>query len=310
MILTIDLNPTINREYILDNLIIGAGNLAKSTSFRNGGPGIVATTLLNIFNENSLLTGFLGGINGDYFHKELREKGIFHEFTPISEETRTTISLIENENYTSISDSGPRISREELINFYELYMRLTDKIDIICGLGLSLPTGIPKDIYYDLIKYANKNNKKFILDIKGEELNHSIEASPYMVIIDQNELEDLIKLSLTFDNEIIKGGRYILDKGVEFVVIDLQKRGSIVLGQEKGYRIEIPYTTNRMNKKDHSGMAAGFALGFNRDYDIDMILKLGQAFDIASNLEHNTSDIEMSDVKRIMGEIEIYPINY
>lgn len=310
MILTIDLNPSINREYVLDNLSLGRYNLTNSTSFKNGGSGMIATTLFNTFSQDSILTGFLGGINGEYFHKELRELGIAHEFTQITEETRTTISIIDQENYTSISDYGPRVNREELINFYELYTRLIYKTDIICGLGVSLPLGAPKDIYYDLIKYANKNNKKFILDIKGEELNYSIDASPYMVILDQEELENLIKLSLNFENEIIKGGRYILDKGVEFVVIDLQNKGSIVLGQKQGYRIEIPYTNKNNTSKDHSGFAAGFALGLNRGYDLDMTLRLGQAFDIASNLEQNTSNIEMSDVKRIMGEIEIYPINY
>lgn len=310
MILTIDLNPTMDRKYIIDKIRLGEDKKAKSSTYSPGGNGIVASTLLDTFNEKSFMTGFLGGINGEYFHRKLSEMSIMHEFIPIKEETRTTIRIIDDEeNNTTISEEGPRITREEIVSFYELYSRLIEKTNVICGLGDSLPLGIPKDIYFDLITLANKKNKKFILDIKGDELSYGIDASPYMVILRQSELEDLMKLSLTFENEIIKAGRYILDKGVEFVVIDMKNKGSIVLGQEKGYRVEIPYY-NRKNGKDYSGMSSGFALGINRNYDIEMTLRLGQAFNIAANSISDIMKIEISDVKRIMSEIEIYPINY
>lgn len=311
MILTIDLNPTMDRKYIIDKIRLGEDKKAKSSTYSPGGNGIVASTLLDTFNEKSFMTGFLGGINGEYFHRKLSEMSIMHEFIPIKEETRTTIRIIDDEeNNTTISEEGPRITREEIVSFYELYSSLIEKTNVICGLGDVLPLGIPKDIYFDLITLANKKNKKFILDIKGDELSYGIDASPYMVILRQSELEDLMKLSLTFENEIIKAGRYILDKGVEFVVIDLGKKGSIVLGQEKGYRVEIPYLNNILERTNYSGMSSGFALGINRNYDVEMTLRLGQAFNIVANLKSNIMKIEMSDVKRIMSEIEIYPINY
>lgn len=310
MILTVDLNPRMDRKYTLDKIYVGKDTKAKSLIYNPGGNGMVATTLLYTFNEKSFMTGFLGGVNGEYFHKKLIEKSIMHEFVPIKEETATNIKLIdEGENCTTISEEGPRITREEVVNFYELYSNLVENANIICGLGDILPLGVPKDIYFDLISMANKKNKKFILDIGGEELSYGIDASPYMVIIRQSELEDLTRLSLTFENEIIKAGRYILDKDVEFVIIDLKNKGSIVLGQEKGYRVEIPYYS-RKNGEDYRGMSSGFAIGINRNYDIEMTLKLGQAFDIAANSISDIMTVEISDIKRIMSEIEIYPINY
>lgn len=310
MILNIDLNPTLDRNYILDKINLGKDNNTKSFSYSLGGKAFASSVLLDTFSEDSFITGFLGGINGQYFHKRLAEKKIAHEFVPIKEETRTIIRLKDEENYTTISEQGPRVTREEVVNFYELYSKIIEKSNIICGLGSILPLGVPKDIYFDLITLANKRGKKFILDIGGDGLSYGIDATPYMVILNQRELEDFIKVSLHFENEIIKAGRYILDRGVEFVVIDLQNRGSLVLGQERGYRVEIPYLGSEITNMDYVGMSPGFALGINRNYDIEMTIRLGQAFNIASRLESDIMKIEASDIKRLMSQIEIYPINY
>ncbi|MCQ4922728.1 PfkB family carbohydrate kinase [Tissierella carlieri] len=310
MILNIDLNPNLDRNYILDKVYLGKNNNTKSSSCSPSGKAFISSILLDAFNEDSFITGFLGGINGEYFHKRLTEMKMAHEFIPIKEETRTIIRLKDNENDTTILEEGPRITREEIVSFYELYSRLVERTNIICGLGSLLPQGVPKDIYFDLITLANKRGKKFILDIGEDGLSYGIDATPYMVILNQRELEDILKVSLHFENEIIKSGRYILDRGVEFIVIDLQNRGSLVLGQDRGYRVEIPYLGNTIANIDYNGMSAGFALGINRNYDIEMTIRLGQAFNIVSNLESDIMKIEASDIKRLMSQIEIYPINY
>ena len=310
MILTIDLNPAIEKRYIVDNISIGDNIKASSFTYNLSGKGIKVEKLLNIFNENSFLTGFLGGINGEYFHMKLKDGGIPHEFVGIKEETRTIIKLKDiSENYINIMEEAPRITREELTKFYNLSSDLLENMDIICGLGSTFHPSVPKDIYFDLITLANKKRKKFILDGTEDKTRYGIDASPYMVVLNKRELEGLMNVTLDFENEIIKAGQYILDRGVGFVIIDLQEKGSIVLGQDKGYRVEIPNYECELGT-DHSGMIAGFALGINRNYDLDMTMKLGQSFSIVSNMDSNLETTEISDIKRIMGQIDIYSINY
>lgn len=310
MILTIDLNPSTDRKYILDSISLNEENRAKSLVHLPGGNGVTIARLLNIFNENTFITGFLGGTNGEYYHKKLAEVGIMHDFIPIKDETRASVKLVDNSgNMTTISESGPRITREELVGFYELYSKLILDSSIICASG-SLPLGVSNDIFFDLIVMSNKKERMFILDVSSEELANGIDASPYMVIINKAELENLVNLNLNFENEIIKAGRYILDKGVKLVAINLYEKGMIVLGQEKGYRLEINNLGTAINKKCNSGIMSGIVLGINRNYDFEMTLKLGQAFGIEYGKKLDISNIEMSDIKRLMGEVEIYEINY
>lgn len=309
MILNVDLNPSMDRVYIVDKIHIGESVLSKSFTYEPGGHGIVATSLLDIFNEEVFMTGFLGGLNGEYFHKSLLDQNIPHEFLPIKEETRTKIKLIDQHGTcTTILEDSPRITREEVGMFYGLYNRLIGESNIVCCVGNNQPLGLPKDIYFNLINIARESRKRIIIDIGNHGLKLAIDAIPYMVVVDQKQLEDIIGLELNFENELIKAGRFILDKGVKYVAINLYEKGSIILGQDKGFILDINKDVE-MRNLENTTMAAGFALGFNRNYDMEMVIRLGQAFGIVSSTK-KIEKIEMTDIKKAMGQIEIFPINY
>ena len=310
MILTIDLNPAIYGRYLVDK-IPSKGNVdAESLFYGPGGNGIKIARLLDIFNEDTLITGFLGGISGEFYHRKLVESGIGHRSISIKDEIRSCVKLIDkDENKITISGNEPRVTREEMVQFYELYSETIDDCNIIIGSG-TLPQGIDTDIYFDLINLANRKEKIFILDGVGEELLKGIDASPYIVIISKEELENLVNLNLNFENEIIKAGKFVLDKGVKILVINLYEKGIIVLETSTGYRLDFPKVDVDMDELDNAGIVAGLALGISRKYDFEMTLKLSQAFSVVYAMEEDINKLEMSDVKRFMGEIDIYPINH
>ena len=131
-----------------------------------------------------------------------------------------------------------------------------------------------------------------------------------MVKLKVSDLEDLTNLQLNYENEIIKAANYILGKGIKLVIIDLNEKGSIVLNQERGYRLELNNLDIKSLNIDQGYILAGYAFGMEKDYDLEMTMKLGQAFRIAYGLAENIDDIDMSDIKKIMGNITIMPIFY
>lgn len=308
MILSIDLNPIINREYFLSKLSCGDKNIADSFRNEPKGKAIDLAKVLMSFNEDVLLTGFLGGVNGAFIHEALKEKGIPHDFQPIKDESSGSICIAEEgKEPTVIIDRGPRITRDELGGFYDLYSNLLVRSNIICALGIP-PVSVPKDIYFDLITMGNKFGRRFFLSAKGEELKYGIEASPYMVILSKNDLEDLIGLKLDYRYEIIQGGKYILDKGVKLVVIELGNNGSLVLTEDKGYSVEFTDFDLERVQINHGHMMSGFVISYMRNYDYEMTLRLGQACGAVSSIYNE--NIDMSYIKKIMNHIEILPINY
>lgn len=310
MILTINLNPVLEKAYYMEKLLPRVETKAVKTIYKSSGPGINTCQILNNLNLAVSAIGFLGGLSGRYIFNELDNRGIINEFITIKDETKSTISLIENNSFLSkISEAGPRITREELVGFYELYGRIITDYNIICGLD-SLPIGVPEEIYFDLIKLSNRIGKRFILESKGKELQYGIEAKPYMVKLDVEQLENLTGLKLDFENEIIKAANYILEKDVALIVIDLDHKGSIVLNQDRGYRLELNNIEDKSLSIDCGYMVAGYALGMDKEYDLEVTMKLGQSFRIAYGLADNIDDIDMSDIKKIMSNITILPIYY
>ena len=313
MFLTIDLNPYIKKRYKVDNININADINIKDSIYSPGTKSIISSIILNMFNEKSFLTGFLGGLSGEYYHEELLKLNIPHDFVSTKEETRAKIILEDGKNHVNIYEESPRITREYILKFFKLYSELVEKSNIIYGVSDVLGPGIPEDIYYNLINIAKNKNKKFILNAKDLEFKNGIEAVPYMVILDVKQLEYLLNVKLQFQNEIIKGSKYLLDRGVEFVVIDITNDETLVLGQDKGYRVEFNQDTDLdyISRENGSyGIASAFALGINRQYSMDMTLKLVQAIKAATNLNKDSSKIETIQIKELMNQVEITNINY
>ncbi|MDR7870461.1 MAG: PfkB family carbohydrate kinase [Tissierellaceae bacterium] len=309
MVLTICFDPVLESKYYVDRLLPRVENLANKKIYNVTGKGIISGRILNNLNIDVFATGFLGGLHGQYIFNKLKDIEIYNDFIFVKDETKSTVTIIQdNDLLTSIIGESPRITREELGSFYSSYGKVLDKSSIVIGQG-NLPIGLPNDIYYDLINLANRNNKKFILEAKGEELKYGLEAIPFMVKLDKEDLEHLSHLQLDFENEIIKVGYSLLEKGIELVCIDLDEKGSIVLTKDRGYRLELDNDADNLSK-DQGYMVAGFAFGLYKSYDLETTMRLGQASRLAYAMEDDLDRIDMSDIKRFMTKIDIMQINY
>lgn len=310
MILNIGLDPVLEKLYYMDKLYPRVETIAEKVSYNMGNKGIISGRILNSLNSNIVLTGFMGGLTGEYILNELKDLGINNEYISIKDETRSTVVLIEHgEIISKITDYGPRITREELGAFYKSYRRLISDSKIIMGLG-SLPNGLANEMYYDLIELGNRQENKFILDCTGASLKSGLRASPFIVKLTKEDLEDLTNLELDFETEIIRAGQYVLDKGVKIVIIDLHHKGTIVLQEDKGYRLEISGINLASLKEDLGYLVSGYAYGMEKQYDFETTMRLGQAFKIAYGLEKEISMVDMTDIKRVMAAIEIRTFNY
>lgn len=308
MILSIGFEAILESKYFVKEFHTHIENRTDESSYNLGGDSIVHALILNSLGADVFAAGFLGGISGEYIFSELKRNNIYNDFIRIKDETRKDILIIEDNKVTSIIDKSPRITREELGSFYELYNNIVHRFDLICGIG-PLAIGLPENIYYDLINLANKNGKRFILNARGPELAYGLEANPFMIILDKQELESLSKIKINFLGDAVKLGRGIIESGVEVVVIDLDEKGNLVLTKEMGYRLDYPGLEVEKMGQDKGYTVAGYSFGLDRGYDFETSMKLGYGFRIAHGHE-GLDRVDMRDIKAIMSKIEILPIYY
>lgn len=307
MILTVDFNPILKRKYSFDSLNTNGANIPEKVEYGAGGEGTEMSYLLNALNEEVKVIGYLGGINGTYIQYNLTQLQIPNSFIPIKDETPETIILDSGDNEIVIKTKEPRITREELEKFYEVFNKNAMEADIICLMG-NIPSSIPKEIVYDFVERASKYNLKVFISLKGEALKYTLDSKPCYLLIDKEDLEDLTNLRLNTSGEIIKASRYIMDRGVSKLVINLDDRGSLLLTQDSYYRVNI-LNNNRAFKTNTSYMLGGYAFAVSRGYDIDMAAKLGQACGIGNSyIKGEIKD--MGDIKQTMNEIEVKKYGY
>lgn len=305
MILTITLNPSIDRRYTLNKFEKGQITRAENVQYTAGGKGLNVTRVIKDLNEEVLATGFLGGFSGDFILRELDNLGVKHNFIPIEGETRSCLAIISEEGtQTEILENGPTISKKEVDNFLKFYKEIIKDYKIIVASG-SLPKGISPDIYRELIKNSKALGKKFILDTSGKALEYGIEAGPFLVKPNDEELEKLMGKPVNTEQDIIEGANYILNKGVEIVVVSLGKDGSMVFHNNKIYKVKTPEIKVANPVGSGDAMVAGFAVSLARNYDFEDTLKLATACGTANAMEDETGKVNLDNVKSIMDKVVV-----
>src|SRR5699024_3253615 len=277
---------------------------AKETQYTPGGKGINVTKVVNQYKEDVCATGFLGGRAGDYIIESLDNLSIENKFTSISGETRSCISILSEDSQTEVLEGGPEISEKEFDSFIGGYKDLIKDTEYIAASG-SLPKGLESNTYKKLIEIANKKGKKFLLDTSGEALEKGIEGKPFLIKPNEDELAALLGKAIENEEDLVNGGKSLLDKGTEIVVISLGSEGSLVFNDNTMYKVSIPQVEviNPVGLGD--AMVAGFLVGLKRGYDIEKLIKFASDSGTLNAMEAETGKVNPSKVEEIMKKINI-----
>jgi 1-phosphofructokinase family hexose kinase len=240
MILTVTLNPALDKIIILENLKLGKLNRVKETDILAGGKGInVSEVLTRLKIENQAL-GIIGGNNGRIISSMLENKGVNSNFIWSDFETRQNLKIKEKftNRETEINESG-KVSEKDINDFLKTFNKAVEKNKTVVLSG-SLPDGIEKNIYAKLIEKAKEKNAKIILDSSGDAFKLALKKEPYLVKPNLEEIENLLGRKISSNQDLKKGAKYLLDQGIQVVMISLGDKGALIASAEEGYRIYTP----------------------------------------------------------------------
>lgn len=306
--ITVTLNPSIDRRYNIKNFERGKVFRADDFQYTPGGKGLNVAKVIKALNEPVVATGFLGGRAGSYIEEKLDEMNIMHNFISIDGETRSCLAIIsDNGSQTEILESGPLISQTDMQRFYKLYEELIIQDEIICISG-SMPKDMEVETYKNLIEIANKEGKKILLDTSGEALRKGMEARPYLIKPNKEELENLIGNVISTEEDIIKAVSPMIKEGINIVVVSLGKEGCLVFNDNYMYRVETPKVKAVNPVGSGDAMIAGFAVSLKRNYKFKDMLKLAAACGTANALEEETGKVDINNINRLIEDIVIKKI--
>lgn len=245
---TITLNPALDRTMYFDkNITAGGLNRASGNSILTlGGKGTNVSCIYKIFGVESEALGFMGGINGETFVKLLSPFEINTDFTGTECETRMNIKIItkaeSGTQCTEFNESGGIVSESELVSFMDGLKNKLPETDLLF-MGGSVPRGIKKSIYADIIRLASEYGVKCIADCDGEALSLCMNGEsgvyPYMIKPNKYELElytgkkyDLIRNCDAALAEIFADVKNIYESTGVRVLCTLSEFGGLYCGRE------------------------------------------------------------------------------
>lgn len=309
MITTVTLNPAIDRSYIINNFMPNNSYRIDDVTITVGGKGINVAKTARTLGEKLNATGFLGGITGEYIKEQLNELGISTSFVKIKGESRNFTAIIDpvNQTETRVNEVGPYVTKDELSKFVKEYIKILKYSDVIIASG-SVPKGVPKTIYSDMVKIARDNNVKSIIDASGKYLEEAINAKPFMIKPNLMELRELVGYDLNNEYEIIHEAKYICKQGVELVLISLGSNGAIFTTKDRVYKVQVPNIepVNAVGSGD--ALIAGFAVSLRKKYDLEEAFRYGVSCGAANALEKRIGYINKEKVKELYKQVKIIPV--
>lgn len=306
MIITVTLNPALDKTIEIDDFKIDNVNRIVSTRVDAGGKGINVSKVIKELKSKSIALGFLGGSSGNQIKNYLDDITIDNNFLPLKGETRTNTKIFDkvNNTHTDINESGPSLSEEDIINIKEKIMEICKK-DSLVVLSGSVPSGVSTSIYGDMIKDIKNKGGKVILDAEGELLMQGIKAGPYLVKPNIEELEKAFNIEINNEDELIKTAKRILEYGVKYVVISQGSEGSLFITNDKiakvkGIKVKVKSTVGAGDS-----MVAALAIATEMDYSFEEAIKLACATSTANVMTEGTQTGRLVDIEKIKKEIII-----
>jgi 1-phosphofructokinase family hexose kinase len=232
MIITVTLNPTLDKTLSVPELQPGTVHRAQIVREDLGGKGINVSRALRALGIPSSMTGFMGGGTGQIMTSGLQAAGFDVYFVEVEGETRRNITLLDQANglYTKINEPGPSVATRHLAALRSQIDQLARPGDLWAFCG-SLPPGAPSDLYARLIQQVQKRGGRALLDSSGLAFREGVAAHPFAIKPNSEEASELLGSPLCSDEEHCTAARRLQADGVPAVALTRGAQG-LVLAME------------------------------------------------------------------------------
>jgi 1-phosphofructokinase family hexose kinase len=227
LIVTLTINPAIDRIISVDRLAFEDRSYVNSIRESAGGRGINASRVIQSFGGETLAVLISGGESGKRLEEYLAGCGYPISVVAVQNDIRTNLTITDKHGLTvNLNEAGPTLSKTELARVERVVRDSLAKATwlMVCG---SLPPGVPASFYGKLIAMARQKKVKTLLDADGDALRLGIEERPTVVAPNQQEAERLLGRTLLTRTQCLEAAERIRKMGAESVVLSLGSRGAV-----------------------------------------------------------------------------------
>jgi 1-phosphofructokinase len=224
-ILTLTMNPALDLTVQLGPLQVGQVNRSDAMLSHAAGKGINVAQVLADLGHELTVAGFLGVDNQQPFETLFAKRGFVDEFVRVPGETRSNIKLAESSGrITDLNGPGPEVSVQAQQALAARVEQIAAGFDAVVVAG-SLPRGVSAQWLKTLLLRLNAMGLKVALDTSGEALRAGLEASPWMIKPNTEELADALNAPIISIAAQAQAAADLRQRGIGHVVISQGSEG-------------------------------------------------------------------------------------
>ncbi|WP_336216729.1 1-phosphofructokinase [Nonomuraea sp. LPB2021202275-12-8] len=261
MILTLTLNPSLDRTIEIASLARGAVIRAAAARLDPGGKGVNVSRALLANSVASRAVVPFGGDEGRQLVYLLRQEGLDMATVPVAGRTRSNVTLAEPDGtVTKINEPGTALSPGELDTIADAVLAEAHEADWVVASG-SLPPEVPADVYAGLCRRFAGAGIHVAVDTSGPALARSLGAGPALVKPNLDELSGATGMPILCVGDVVEAAAKLRAAGARTVLASLGADGAVLVEDQGIWYGEATVTEPRSSVGAGDAMLAGFLAG-------------------------------------------------
>jgi len=265
VIVTLTLNPSLDRTIEVDRLERGAVLRTSEPVLEPGGKGVNVTRALTANGIPSLAIAAVAGAEGAELSRLLERDGILCRFVPVSGRTRSNTTICDADGtVTKLNEPGSPLRADDLEAIATAIRTSVRDGDWLVVSG-STPPQLSGAQISVLLAEAAEAGADLVVDTSGEALAAAVNAHPRLIKPNGEELAELVGRPLASIAEVIAAADEVRERGVQFVLVSLGAQGAVLVGPAGAIVGESHVEHPRSTVGAGDSFLAGFLSKFTAD---------------------------------------------
>ncbi|NBB08547.1 1-phosphofructokinase [Pseudomonas sp. SLFW] len=304
-ILTLTMNPALDLTVQLGPLQVGQVNRSECMLTHAAGKGLNVAQVLADLGHTLTVAGFLGVDNQMPFESLFAKRHFVDEFVRVPGETRSNIKLAESSGrITDLNGPGPEVSVQAQQALAARVDQIASDFDAVIVAG-SLPRGVDAQWLKALLVMLNKKGLKVALDTSGEALRAGLEASPWLIKPNTEELADALDAPIISIAAQAEAAEALRQRGIEHVVISQGSEGVHWFSADVALQAMPPKVTVASTVGAGDSLLAGMVHGLLSGHAPERTLRTATAIAAMAVTQIGFGITDTVQLKRLEGGVNV-----
>lgn len=306
MILSVTLNPSVDKTIFVHGLRVGDTNRVVKTEVDAGGKGVNLSRVFSELGGDSVAVGFLAGANGKYVEHVLDEQKVRHKFTWVEGETRTNISIEDGTGSppTTFNEKGPTVSSSDWQRFLLEFQEELSIAEFVT-VGGSLPPGLNPEVIGELI--GVDRTKKVAVDADGAVLECALNARPFLIKPNADEASRAVGFPVSTIDDAIRACAQLRNR-CDAVLLSMGADGALLSMGDSFWFGVPPIVQSVSSIGSGDSLLAGFLFELPRGGPAEA-LRLGIACGAATAMTDGSEIGRKPVIESLLSQVKVEPIS-